>query len=554
MAEGVGQGEAGVDVIGYLERLAQCRRECLDGGRRVAEGERGSFAVPCRPAIDVSLTSVPGIAAHPMYVGQDIFLLLLPSDAVGEVFPEAAATDAVHQREVGIYFHHAASAGEGTAQLTQDVGIGSAHLGNATAVLGEDEAMRHHAVDGTEGRVLNKVLIDETVAVGNPLFAAVALVAHCAPVVLLTPDGISHLEPEGRRPGADGGVEEHVGLHLAKLLFDVDDALGILFARRAGIRPDCAELAADAVELEVIEVVVVEHEAGSVEKYVVVGRIGELHAALAAPVAATVVAALSVAAHGAEPCADVRVHAPSLVAEFLEAIGEVRVELPRSILVPAVVPHEGADAYAVLVEEVQLPLVEDFQALCFVEVRGVVRVVVAVDVQFEPGIVHRERTPRHGPFALAVAEEGTACLTGSNEADHGAYLPCLAFCQRGLPAPFAKDFRLCRRGEVQVLVLDVAEVDVAGRCIVAAVGIEHNIVSEGVGPSRRNGETIDIVRLCRSGEAGVIVGSRHVAVGICQLHTGDGKTVIAGSIHELRGEETAASGKADGLRHHFYPV
>ena len=107
---------------------------------------------------------------------------------------------------------------------------------------------------------------------------------------------------------------------------------------------------------------------------------------------------------------------------------------------------------------------------------------------------------------------------------------------------------------MQILVLDVAEVDVAGRCIVAAVGIEHNIVSEGVGPSCRNGEPIDIVRLCRSGEAGVIVGSRHVAVGICQLHTGDGKTVIAGSIHELRREVAAASGKADGLRHHLYPV
>ena len=244
--------------------------------------------------------------------------------------------------------------------------------------------MRHQGVDGTEGRVLHEVLIDEAVAVGNPLFACVALVAHCAPVVLLPPDGIGHLEPEGRRPRADARIEEHVGLHLAQLQFDVDDALGILFACRTSIGPDCAELAADAVELEVVEVVVVEHEARAVEEDVVVGRIGELHTALAAPVAATVVAALSVAAHRAEPCTDVRVHAPRLVAEFLEAVGEVRVELPGAVLVPAVVPHEGADAHAILVEEVQLPLLEDFKALCFVEVRGVVRVVVAVDVQFEP--------------------------------------------------------------------------------------------------------------------------------------------------------------------------
>ena len=107
---------------------------------------------------------------------------------------------------------------------------------------------------------------------------------------------------------------------------------------------------------------------------------------------------------------------------------------------------------------------------------------------------------------------------------------------------------------MQILVLDVAEVDVAGRCIVAAVGIEHDIIAEVVGPCCRNGEAIDVVRLGRTGEALVVVGSRHVAIGISQLYAGDGKTVIAGSIHELRGEEAAASGKADGLRHHLYPV
>ena len=319
-----------------------------------------------------------------MHVGQDIFLRLLPADALGEVAPELAGIDAVHQREVGIDLHHAAATGKGTTQFAHDVGIVAAHVGNTPAVLREHKAVRHQGVDGTEGRVLHEVLIDEAVAVGNPLFACVALVAYCAPVVLLPPDGIGHLEPEGRRPRADARIEEHVGLHLAQLQFDVDDALGILFARRTGIRSGCAELAADAVELEVVEVVVVEHEARAVEEDVVVGRIGELHAALAVPVVATVVAALPVATHRAEPCANLRVHAPSLVAEFLEAIGEVRVELPSAILVPAVVPHEGADAYAVLVEEVQLPLVEDFEALCLVEVRGVVRVVVAVDVQLEP--------------------------------------------------------------------------------------------------------------------------------------------------------------------------
>ena len=444
LAEGVGQGEAGVDVIGYLERLAQCRRECLDGGRRVAEGERGSFAVPGCPAIDVGLATVPRVAAHPVHIGQDVRLLLLPADAVGQVAPKLAALDAVHEGIVGINLHHAAATGEGAAHLAHDVVVVAAHAGHATAVLREHEAVRHEVVDGAERRVLHEVLIDEAVAIRYPLLAAVALIADGAPVHLLPPHGIGHLEPEGRRPGADGGVEEDVGLHFAQLLLDVDDAFGILLARHSAVGARGAELRADAVELEVVEVVRVEHEACAVEEDVVVGGVGELHAASRAPVVATVVAALSVAADGPKPCADLRVHTPRLVAEVLEAFREVGIELPCAIDVPAVVPDERADADAVRVEEVKFPLVKHRQALRLVEVSGVVLVVVAVDIQFEPRVVHWEGTPRHGTFALAVAEEGASRLSRSNEAHHGSHSPCLALGQRRTSAPLADDFGLAR--------------------------------------------------------------------------------------------------------------
>ena len=187
---------------------------------------------------------------------------------------------------------------------------------------------------------MHVVLIDESVAVCDPLLARVALVAGCSPVVLLTPYGIAHLEPEGRCPCSHGGVEEHVGLYLAELLLDSDDTFGIFFARGSWIRSYGAELSADPVELEEVEVVVVEHKAGAVEEYLVVGGVGELHSTSRAPVVAAVVAAGAVTAHGTEPSTNLRVHGPCLIAQRLEAIGEVGVELPSAVLIPSVVPHE----------------------------------------------------------------------------------------------------------------------------------------------------------------------------------------------------------------------
>ena len=149
--EGIVQGDTGVDVRWDVEGFAQGGGEGLLRGGGVAQGEGGLPAIPRGPAIDVGLRAVPWIAAHPVNVRQDILLCLLPFDALGQVTPQGAVVDAVHQGEVGIDLYHPAAAGEGAAHLADDVVVVLAHIRHATTVLGEDEAVGHQRVDGAEG-------------------------------------------------------------------------------------------------------------------------------------------------------------------------------------------------------------------------------------------------------------------------------------------------------------------------------------------------------------------------------------------------------------------
>ena len=323
--------------------------------------------------------------------------------------------------------------------------------------------MGHEGVDGAEGGVLHKVLIDEAVAIGNPLFAVVAH-PDFAEVALLAPHGIGHVEPEGGCPRADGGVEEDVFLDVAAHhAFGADDALGIFFAHGAGVGPYGTELGTDAVELEEAEVIaaVFAEVDDGVGEHLVVGGVGELHASLAGPILAAVVAALPVAPDRAEPSPDAGTHLPRQTVALLEAVGEVGVERPRAVVVPTVVPDEGIDVFAVAVEELFLPLAHHLVTLGVVHVAGVVGVVVAVDVELVPRDVGRHGAPRHGTLTLIVGQEGTARLTGGDEADHGTHLPRAAGSERGVAAPGAEDGRGDGSGQMEGVAEHEVEADVA---------------------------------------------------------------------------------------------
>ena len=407
VGKGLREGDASRDVCGDFECLAQGRGEALCRSLSVAQGQRSLLAVPRSPAVHFALGARPGVAAHPVNVGQHVGVAFLPVDAVGNLLPERAGGvgvvgDGVGQVIVVVEFDHARAAGEGAAQFAHHARVVSVLCATE---LREDETVGHQRVDGAEGRVGHVVLVNEVVAVGDPLLAVGALVAHIVIVVLLSPYGIGELEPEGRSPGAHGGVEEHVGLDGADVALDADDALGIFNTRVAGVGTYGRELGRNAVELEEVEAVVSQHVGAGIDEGLVVGGVGELHAALSVPEGAAVATRSAVAAHGTEPGAEAAAHLLCHGVGFGEAVGEVGVEAPGAVFVPAVVPEEGLHLLAILVEEVGLPLLHDILALADSHVGRVVLGVVAVDVELIPRDVAGEGSPGHSTLAFAVGEE-----------------------------------------------------------------------------------------------------------------------------------------------------
>ena len=397
--------------------------------------------------------------------------------------------------------------------------------------------MGHQRVDRADRRVLHKVLVHQVVAIRNPAFAVAALVAGFAIVALLSPHCVGVLEPEGRSPRADGGVEEDVGLDgFAHHAFGADDTLGVLLTHGAFVRAHGRELRTNAVELEEAEIIaaVVAQVGDGAREGVVILRVGELHAALAVPEVATIRAALPIAAHRAEPCADARAHFARQGVGALETVGEVGREGPIAVVIPAVVPHKGVDGRAIRLEKILFPLAHHLFALPIVHVARVVRVVVAVDVQLVPRNVGRHGAPGYSTLTFAVSEEGAARLAGRYEADHGTHLPIVARAQRGVAAPRAADGRRSLCGEVKRVALHEAEADIARR--VDGFVLVLRVIDEGEIAGKGHIEAIDVAlgRIARV--ALVIVRGHHVAGGVHEFQAAEVQTRRAGAVVKLRGE------------------
>ena len=98
--------------------------------------------------------------------------------------------------------------------------------------------MSHQCVDRANRRFLYEVLVNQTVAIGNPALTVCALVTSLTVITLLTPYGICEVEPEWRSPGSYGGIEEDVWTLLAYGTLDADDSLGILLTSGSFVRTD----------------------------------------------------------------------------------------------------------------------------------------------------------------------------------------------------------------------------------------------------------------------------------------------------------------------------
>ena len=262
--------------------------------------------------------------------------------------------------------------------------------------------MCHQCIDRTDRRVLNVVLVNEAVAVSDPLFAVDRVVTSFAVVIFLTPSSISDLVPERRCPSTYSSVEEDIFAEFfANVAFEADDTFSIFVTYVACIRTCSRELSRDTVELEEAIVTLVLHEVvSSIFEYLIVSRVRQLHTTLAAPVVAAIVTTSTVTTYRTEPCTYASTHLLSRSSDVAHFIGESAVECPSTVVVPTVVDDECSRTFAVLVEEVGLPVIQYVEHLVSVHVFSRIGSIVAVDVQFVPRDVAWESTPGHCTFAF----------------------------------------------------------------------------------------------------------------------------------------------------------
>lgn len=118
----------------------------------------------------------------------------------------------------------------------------------------------------------------------------------------------------------------------------------------------------------------------------------------------------------------------------LEALRERFVEIPQAVeFIPAVVPDEGVNGHAALLEKLFLPVFQDGQAIVLPSCAWrEVRIIVAVDVQFIPGIIMDEGAVGHHAFH-SIGQEGASFLAGANS-ENGGYVPYFSGLQGGFTA------------------------------------------------------------------------------------------------------------------------
>ena len=194
-----------------------------------------------------------------MYVAEDVGIVFVPAQTLGNFSPQLSIVDVVEFGIVGVELHHGRAATKGAAYFAHNALVVVGHGGRRT-IVGDHDAVGHDVVDGAERGVYHIAVVHQVVAVGDPLLSLVALVANDVPVVALAPGGIGVLKPERRSPRAGCGVDEDVVLHVfAQFLFDADNSLAVFQSAVGGVGARGIGNAAQAVELEAVEVVVGEH-------------------------------------------------------------------------------------------------------------------------------------------------------------------------------------------------------------------------------------------------------------------------------------------------------
>ena len=212
-------------------------------------------------------------------------------------------------------------------------------------------------------------------------------------------------------------------------------------------------------------------------------------------------------------------------------------ESPGTVIVPTIVDNESHRRNAVTLIEILLPYTNHVHDVLRrkVGVLAAGRSIVAVDVEFVPGVVVREGTPRHSTFTFRISEERATLLRFvnilvgfstilRNETNHGTHFPGFALGQCGVAAPTALNAH--------------------------HVCIHHNAFFGSVNLSGELAGGIDTFRLVfHNGANGeyTIVGSNESKGIVAVLRTGIATVIIAGGDGAL-GVNQISSGKVQAVR------
>ncbi len=258
--------------------------------------------------------------------------------------------------------------------------------------------MRHDGVERIERRSLDKHLPAIPVAKGQPAFAVELLFgrAFAGPADIgaaVAPGGVHKVQPERRRPGADGDIDEHLRILLAQMLCDVQ--------QRHEMRADAV---AGLVPFERVHAVLAHELEAAVLKPFLVARIDKIQMRAGGNEShfLRVGRAFGIAAIAAErrnPDGQVRVQFVHLRLERRKTAGEfVRVLGPESAarIVPAVINQNRI-----------APRTPRFFTSSSVEVGDHVQNLLRIHRETEviPVVVMQERTGRPGAFAFDIIQE-----------------------------------------------------------------------------------------------------------------------------------------------------
>ena len=309
-----------------------------------------------------------------------------------------------HRRRQIEFLQHRAVAEIG-AGLVLEIGAGFADL-VALEAAAVDNAMMHDRIERIERRLHDEEAVAVSIAEGQPFLP---VVAHAGPgdiAAAVAPGGIDVVEPERRRPGADGDIDKDLRVFLAEPAGDIEQR------HEMGTDP-----VAGLVPLEGIDSALAHELKAAVLEPGLVGRLRQVEAAgfrdqPHLPGVGGPLVGAAITAERRDPDAEMRPHRIHFRLQAAEAFRKSPLVLyPQALagIVPAIIDQIRLHRDSALLHQLGIKLGDDIEHGLLTDRES----------QIVPAVVMEEWRRGPGPFTLDVVEEATAQLPFGTDAGDG---------------------------------------------------------------------------------------------------------------------------------------